>query len=264
MIYHFINLYQIHYLNIYLILYYYLNVYDKEISKIESIREFLKEKIGNAYAIVGISSGIDSSLVLTLLATSIDYDKIKAVFMPDKFTKKEDYEHVQLLSKATGIRIEEINIESIVESYRKVLDSNDKKLEGNIRSRIRANILYYYANKLSGMVIGTTNRTEYLLGYYTKYGDGACDIEPIETLYKTDVRNISGILKVPDAIIKKKPSAGLWDNQYDEDELNMSYEEIDSILKDVFDLHILRGNYEKLVEIYLKSMHKREMPKSMS
>ncbi len=237
---------------------------DKNIKKIEAIREFLKEKMGNAYAVVGISSGIDSSLVLTLLATAVDSDKIKAIFMPDKFTKKEDYGHVQLLSKSTGIKIDEINIEPIVESYRKVLQSDDKRLEGNIRSRIRANILYYYSNKLGGMVIGTTNRTEYLLGYYTKYGDGACDIEPIETLYKTDVRDMSKILKVPDPIIQKKPSAGLWENQYDEDELNMTYDEIDQILRDVFDLHILRGNYEKLVEIYLKSMHKREMPRAMN
>ena len=237
---------------------------DENVKKIEAIREFLREKIGNAYAVIGISSGIDSSLVLTLLATSIDIDKIKAVFMPDKFTKQEDYDHVRLLSKSTGIAVDEINIESVVESYRKLLDSDDKRIEGNIRSRIRANILYYYANKLGGLVIGTTNRTEYLLGYYTKYGDGACDIEPIETLYKTDVRGISKILKVPEPIIQKKPSAGLWENQYDEDELNMTYNEIDRVLKDVFDLHILRGNYEKLVEIYLRSMHKREMPKAMS
>ena len=253
-----------HYLNIYLIQFYYLNVNDTEIKKIESIREFLKEKIGSAFAVVGISSGIDSSLVLTLLATSIDYDRIKAVFMPDKFTKKDDYDHIRLLSTSTGIDIEEINIEGIVESYRKTLNSDDKRIEGNIRSRIRANILYYYSNKLGGMVIGTTNRTEYLLGYYTKYGDGACDIEPIEKLYKTDVRSIARILKVPDQIIQKKPSAGLWENQYDEDELNMTYDEIDQVLRDVFDLHILRGNYEKLVEIYLKSMHKREMPKAMN
>ena len=237
---------------------------DENIKKIEAIREFLKEKIGNAYAVVGISSGIDSSLVLTLLATTIDSDKINAIFMPDKFTKKEDYDHVQLLSKSTGIKIDEVNIEPIMESYRKVLQSDAKRLEGNIRSRIRANILYYYSNKLGGMVIGTTNRTEYLLGYYTKYGDGACDIEPIETLYKTDVRNIARILKLPDPIIQKKPSAGLWENQFDEDELNMTYDEIDQVLKDVFDLHILRGNYEKLVEIYLKSMHKREMPRAMN
>lgn len=237
---------------------------DENVKKIEAIREFLREKIGNAYAVVGISSGIDSSLVLTLLATSIDVGKIKAVFMPDKFTKKDDYDHVHLLSKSTGINIDEVNIETVVESYRKILGSDDKRLEGNIRSRTRASILYYYANKIGGMVIGTTNRTEYLLGYYTKYGDGACDIEPIETLYKTDVRAISKILKVPEPIIQKKPSAGLWENQYDEDELNMTYDEIDRILKDVFDLHILRGNYEKLVEIYLRSMHKREMPKAMS
>ncbi|WP_337861108.1 NAD+ synthase [Ferroplasma sp.] len=237
---------------------------NKNINRIEAIREFLKEKISNKNAVIGISSGIDSSLVLTLLATSIDNDKIKAIFMPDKYTKKQDYEDVNNLSKSTGIKIKEINIEKIFESYKELLNTEDKKIEGNIRSRIRANILYYYANISNGLVIGTTNRTEYLLGYYTKYGDGACDIEPIEGLYKTDVWEMASLLKVPQSIIDKRPSAGLWEGQYDEDELKMSYKEIDNALSDLFDKNIINNNYEKLMELYLKSMHKRELPRSMN
>ena len=234
------------------------------INRIEAIREFLKEKIGSKYAVLGISSGIDSSLVLTLLATAIDQDKIKAIFMPDRYTKQEDYEHIKMLSESTGVEIIEVNIENIFQSYRKTLNSTDKKIEGNVRSRIRANILYYHANLLGGLVIGTTNKTEYLLGYYTKYGDGACDIEPIEGLYKTDVWDIASILKIPQSIIDKRPSAGLWEGQYDEEELKMNYREIDRALADIFDYSNFKADYVKLMELYLRSMHKRELPRAMN
>ena len=234
------------------------------INRIEAIREFLKEKIGSKYAVLGISSGIDSSLVLTLLATAIDQDKIKAIFMPDRYTKQEDYDDIKMLSESTGVEIIEVNIENIFQSYRNILNSTDKKIEGNVRSRIRANILYYHANLLGGLVIGTTNRTEYLLGYYTKYGDGACDIEPIEGLYKTDVWDIASILKVPQSIIDKRPSAGLWEGQYDEEELKMNYREIDRALADIFDYSNFKADYGKLMELYLRSMHKRELPRAMN
>ncbi len=234
------------------------------INRIEAIREFLKEKIGSKYAVLGISSGIDSSLVLTLLATAIDQDKIKAIFMPDRYTKQEDYDDIKMLSESTGVEIIEVNIENIFQSYRKTLNSTDKKIEGNVRSRIRANILYYHANLLGGLVIGTTNRTEYLLGYYTKYGDGACDIEPIEGLYKTDVWDIASILKIPQSIIDKRPSAGLWEGQYDEEELKMNYREIDRALADIFDYSNFKADYGKLMELYLRSMHKRELPRAMN
>ena len=234
------------------------------INRIEAIREFLKEKIGSKYAVLGISSGIDSSLVLTLLATAIDQDKIKAIFMPDRYTKQEDYDDIKMLSESTGVEIIEVNIENIFQSYRKTLNSTDKKIEGNVRSRIRANILYYHANLLGGLVIGTTNRTEYLLGYYTKYGDGACDIEPIEGLYKTDVWDIASILKIPQSIIDKRPSAGLWEGQYDEEELKMNYREIDRALSDIFDYSNFKADYGKLMELYLRSMHKRELPRAMN
>ncbi len=250
--------------NIYLINFYYPSVKDNNIIKIEEIRSFLQRKINDKYAILGISSGIDSSLVLTLLSLSIDRNKIIALFMPDKFTGENDFEDVKKLSSSTGIIIKTINIEKIVESYKELMPQSDRAVEGNLRSRIRANILYYHANMHGGLVIGTTNKTEYLLGYYTKFGDGACDIEPIEHLYKTEVREFARTLKLPDSIIDKKPSAGLWENQYDEDELKMSYDEIDRHLISIFDKYSSESKDNVLFDIYTKSMHKRELPKSLN
>ncbi|KQB36660.1 NAD+ synthase [Acidiplasma cupricumulans] len=233
---------------------------------VEKIKTFLKSRLNGKIAVLGVSSGIDSSLVLKLLSVSINTNKIKAIFMPDRFTRESDYDDIKALEDNTGIRIETINIEPVFSSYIAILGHTDKKIEGNLRSRIRATILYYFANQYNGLVIGTTNRTEYLLGYYTKFGDGACDIEPIEFLYKTDVRKISKYLGIPDSIINKKPSAGLWENQYDEDELSMPYHRVDQILIDIFDKNIRKDtdDYKKIIGIYNNSEHKRRMPETLN
>ncbi len=233
---------------------------------VEKIKTFLKSRLNGKIAVLGVSSGIDSSLVLKLLSVSINTNKIKAIFMPDRFTRESDYDDIKALEDNTGIRIETINIEPVFSSYISILGHADKKIEGNLRSRIRATILYYFANQYNGLVIGTTNRTEYLLGYYTKFGDGACDIEPIEFLYKTDVRKISKYLGIPDSIINKKPSAGLWENQYDEDELSMPYHRVDQILIDIFDKNIRKDtdDYKKIIGIYNNSEHKRRMPETLN
>ncbi|MFG1390539.1 NAD+ synthase [Acidiplasma aeolicum] len=233
---------------------------------VEKIKTFLKSRLNGKIAVLGVSSGIDSSLVLKLLSVSINTNKIKAIFMPDRFTRESDYDDIKALEDNTGIRIETINIEPVFSSYISILGHTDKKIEGNLRSRIRATILYYFANQYNGLVIGTTNRTEYLLGYYTKFGDGACDIEPIEFLYKTDVRKISKYLGIPDSIINKKPSAGLWENQYDEDELSMPYHRVDQILIDIFDKNIRKDtdDYKKIIGIYNNSEHKRRMPETLN
>ncbi|KJE49333.1 MULTISPECIES: NAD+ synthase [unclassified Acidiplasma] len=233
---------------------------------VEKIKTFLKSRLNGKIAVLGVSSGIDSSLVLKLLSVSINTNKIKAIFMPDRFTRESDYDDIKALEDNTGIRIETINIEPVFSSFISILGHTDKKIEGNLRSRIRATILYYFANQYNGLVIGTTNRTEYLLGYYTKFGDGACDIEPIEFLYKTDVRKISKYLGIPDSIINKKPSAGLWENQYDEDELSMPYHRVDQILIDIFDKNIRKDtdDYKKIIGIYNNSEHKRRMPETLN
>ncbi len=238
---------------------------DRTYGVFKSISDFLREKLNGKDAIIGVSSGIDSALVLTILSKTIDKDKIHAFFMPDRFTRKDDFNDIKSLESSTGVKITEINIENIVEEYKKTVKVNNKMYEGNIRSRVRSIILYYHANIFNGLVIGTTNRTEYLIGYFTKFGDGACDIEPIEHLYKSDVRELALYLGVSESIINKKPSAGLWDNQYDEDELGMTYNELDSILKDLFDKKtgIINDKYKMVYEMYLRSDHKRKLPESM-
>ncbi|SMD31195.1 NAD+ synthase [Picrophilus oshimae] len=231
----------------------------------KSISDFLRQELNGKNAVIGVSSGIDSALVLTILSKAIDKDRIHAFFMPDRFTRSADFDDIRSLEGSTGVKINEINIENIVNGYKSTLGIKDKKYEGNIRSRVRSVILYYNANLLNGLVVGTTNRTEYLIGYFTKYGDSACDLEPIEHLYKSDVRELASYLKVPESIIRKKPSAGLWSDQYDEDELGMGYEELDSILKDLFEKKtgILDDRYKMVYDMYIRSQHKRKLPKSM-
>ncbi len=122
--------------------------------------------------------------------------------------------------------------------------------------------LYYEANVNNALVVGTTNRSEYLLGYYTKYGDGGCDVEPIIHLYKTDVYAISKIMGIPESIIDKRPSAGLWASQTDEDELGITYSEADPILRKIFDEGFVSDDekYRKLMDLHMQSEHKRSMP----
>jgi NAD+ synthase len=126
-------------------------------------------------------------------------------------------------------------------------------------------ILYYQANTLDGIVIGTTNKSEFYTGYFTKFGDGGCDIEPILHLTKTEVRDLSAYLKLPQSIIVKPPSAGLWEGQTDEDELGIKYMDIDSAIENL----LIRRNQpsnpveEKVSELVRASEHKRRLPESM-
>lgn len=230
--------------------------------KVEEILEFLSGTLEDRKAVLGVSGGIDSALVLMLLARSVGKESIVAVFMPDNGTPDRDYRDIRELSKASGVEINTINIQPMVDAFTKTLRASDKKAIGNIKSRVRMAALYYHSNITGGMVVGTTNRSENLIGYFTKYGDGGCDIEPIIGLYKTEVRKASHELNVPISIIDKLPSAGLWENQFDEVEMGVTYEELDSILSDLFDRKtgLISEKHRKVNEMYLASQHKRRMP----
>ena len=203
--------------------------------EIGRITAFLREQVGSRIPVIAISGGIDSALVLMLTRQAFPQREIKALFLPDSNTPATDYEDVDALQAASGVEIRTINIDGAVNAFKAMLGTPSREALGNIKSRIRMIINYYHANAYNGMVIGTTNRSEYIVGYYTKFGDGACDVEPIMHLLKREVREMASELNVPKTIMRKTPSAGLWESQTDESELGISYDELDSIIVAAFD-----------------------------
>lgn len=228
------------------------------------IQRFLQDSVGEHSVVVGVSGGIDSAVVLALCAATFEKSRIHALFLPDR-NSAGDIKYVRELSNALGVKVQEISLESFVDPFISAFHVSDIRLLGNIKSRLRMIILYYHANLHNGLVIGTTNRTEYMTGYFTKFGDGACDIEPILHLYKHDVREAAGMLGIPLSIIERKPSAGLYPGQTDEDELGLTYDFLDMGLR-----QITTGKYDssdagiaRLIGMVKETSHKRELPKSL-
>lgn len=234
-------------------------------NEITKIVDFLRINTSGKTPIIGVSGGIDSAVTLMLLARAFSPGKIKAFFMPDQGTAKSDYDDVAALSQASGVDIPTINIQPMVDAFRETLGVDSPTALGNIKSRTRMITLYYHSNISNGIVVGTTNRSEYVVGYYTKFGDGACDIEPIMHLLKSEIRGLASVLNVPQTIIDKKPSAGLWASQTDEAELGITYDRLDQIIVEIFDQKLEKSgpDYERVRSLNENSMHKRVSPKSM-
>lgn len=193
------------------------------------------KKAGLSGAVVGISGGIDSALTATLTVKALGAEKVLGIHMPESgLTSAADTKDAKILSDWLGIEFLNIDISGIAQAFMAATPDSeffDRISKGNMKARIRMSLLYLYANQLNRMVMGTGNKTELLLGYYTKYGDGGVDTEPIGGLYKTEVWELSRKLGIPDSIINKKPTAGLWAGQTDEAELGMPYATLDKVLK---------------------------------
>ena len=244
------------------------------------ISNFIKEKINEAGAkgaVLGVSGGVDSATVLFLAVKALGAERVQPLIMPDaNVTPDEDVEDAKMLVEKVGAKPHIINIAPIVDVYKSSIpiyenDEADRLPLGNLRARIRMCLLYYYANKKNYIVLGTGDRSEILIGYFTKYGDGAVDILPIGILYKSQVRRLASYLGVPDKIAFKPSSPRLWPGQTAEGELGISYDEIDVILHAIFDRGIRPDevpeytgiSYEKVkrvMELHESSRHKREMP----
>jgi NAD+ synthase len=224
------------------------------------IVNFLKETFTSqniSYAVIGISGGIDSATSFSLLRESVNPDKIIVAHL---YYFKSLFSEMDIVVKNAKIpqkNIYHISIKEPVDALIKLQNiDNTKENEvriGNIAARIRMIVVYDLAKKYNGLVCGTENKTENLLGYFTRFGDQASDLEPIEHLYKTQVLQLAEFLKLPQTVINQKPSAGLWVGQTDEGQFGFTYEEADSVLY----LHLVKKlNIEKIEKKGFRNVNK--------
>jgi len=252
-----------------------LTIDEKGVSR--KIECFIRDQTNEARSkgvVIGMSGGIDSSLTTVLCASALEPDRVLGLLMPSRMTPKEDMEDARSLGKELGILLESIDIQPVFEAFKEKLrveDETDQLAVGNLLPRIRMTIQYYYANTLNMLVAGASNRTELLVGYFTKYGDGGADFLPLGGLYKTQVRQMSRFLKIPDRIIAKPPSAGLWPGQTDEEEIGIDYATLDLILHGLQDLNLSQEEVaqeldlkEEIVKntasMIERTEHKRRLP----
>jgi len=194
---------------------------------------FIKSEItraGFSRAVIGLSGGIDSALSCTLAAEALGPENVLAVRMPYRTSSPESLAHAQLLIDKLGIESLTFEITGVVDPLLETVPIDARVRRGNIMARARMIVLYDQSEAFKGLVVGTGNKTELLLGYTTLWGDSASALNPIGDLYKTQVRQLSHALGIPEEIIGKPPSADLWTGQTDEAELGFTYEEVDKLL----------------------------------
>ena len=199
----------------------------------EILTGFIKSevtRIGMTHAVVGLSGGLDSALSCALAVEALGAENVLAVRMPYKASSSDSLEHAQTLIDQLGVQSKTIEITDMVEPLFKLDPQISKMRMGNIMARERMIVLYDQSEAFKALVIGTSNKTEILLGYSTHYGDSASAMNPIGDLYKTQVRQLSRALNIPAPIVDKPPSADLWEGQTDENELGFTYEEVDKLL----------------------------------
>jgi len=200
------------------------------------IIEFIRNEVTRANSqgvVLGLSGGIDSSVALSLATKALGKNKVLGLILPDKkVSQQNDIDDAIELSNNLGINYHILDITEIKQKYMDILPL-DKKSLGNLTARIRMNFIYYYANVEYKLVLGTSDKSELMIGYFTKFGDGAADILPLADIYKTEVRELAKYLNLPKKILKKKSSPSLWKDQTAEDEIGMEYEKIDIILKNL-------------------------------
>lgn len=200
----------------------------------QTIERFLAEKLrkfGAKGFVLGVSGGIDSAVCLRLCARAVGKNKVLALLLPEKDSPKNDFADSKELCELEDVECKVIDITGPIEAYKKTIKGPiERKSLANIKARCRMIVLYHYANADWRLVIGTSNKSELLVGYFTKFGDGGADLEPIGDLYKTEVRQLARDLGLPEKIVRKIPSAGLWKGQTDEGEMGISYEQLDAIL----------------------------------
>jgi len=232
----------------------------------KKIVNWIKNQLRQAKAegiVMGLSGGVDSSVVASLVKEAIGKRRVLALVLPCH-SPKQDLQDAKLVAKKLGIRTKSVDLSRIYDSLIRILPKAGSIARANLKPRLRMLILYYFANKLNYLVCGTGNKSEYKLGYFTKFGDGATDILPIGDLLKKQVRNLAKELGIPEHIITRSPTAGLRPGQTDEGELGITYGQLDDILS-----RLKKGREQrqppylvnKIISRIKSSEHKRRLPR---
>lgn len=226
----------------------------------DDIIKWIKEEVESANlkgAVFGISGGIDSAVLACLCKKAFE-DNALGLIMPIQSNPKDE-EDARILAEAIDLKIEKVDLNNGFDALINTFEKTSVEMAvSNIKPRLRMLTLYYYAQNNGYMVLSGSNRSEFMTGYFTKYGDSGADLMPLLNLYKTDIFEMAKVLKVPDVIINKKPSAGLWEGQTDEDEFGFSYEELDDYL-----INNSNTKSKDLIDRKIKqSEHKRKFAKS--
>ena len=227
-------------------------------------------RAGYDRAVVGLSGGVDSALTCALAAEALGPENVLAVRMPYATSTAESLEHAELVIKMTGVQDKTLPISDAANVLLDDIPQDQQVRRGNIMARMRMIVLFDQSADFQGLVMGTGNKTEMLLGYTTQFGDAAAAISPLGDLYKTQVRQLAIEMGVPDVILEKPPSADLWIGQTDEGELGFTYEEVDRLLyllvdrrhspEDCVEAGFDRQFADAVVELMRRNHFKRVMP----
>lgn len=228
--------------------------------RVEQMIRYAYWNTGCKGIVIGLSGGIDSAVAAAFCCRAVGPDNVLGLSLPSWVSNPTDLEDARALCQQLGMPHKTVSIDPMLAGYKTIPEFVETPyLLGNLMARIRMGVLYYYANRDHRLVCGTSNRSEYMLGYCTKYGDNAADIQPLLHLYKTEVYVVAQELGIPESIMTKVPSAGLWEGQSDEKEIGLSYAEIDAALRALPDRQWQAQTpaEERVLALVKKSGHKR-------